>query len=108
MSTIDMALHPAYPVKVIYDTAAAEPLHGTDDNTSLIVKAPFALQLGIIPAGTTVVVEKCVIPEAGWLVDTTIVGAGAGALVTFPVRLNFVRVRRSVGAGAVLVYAQGA
>lgn len=107
MTTIDMSLKPSFPVQVIFDTAAIIPINGVDANTSQVARVPFALQIEPVPDATTVVVETRLHASATWVTASTLTGPViVPTIITYLVRLNFVRVRRSVGIGAIKVYAQ--
>ena len=106
MTTIDMSLKPKYPVTTILDTAAS--VVGADSNTSKVALTPFAIQVEAVPAATVVLVESRISVNGAWVTNATITGVTTvPTITTFPVRMNFVRVRRSSGTGAVKAFAQG-
>ncbi len=115
MPPIKMTSKPKFPTRKIYDTADAE-FHGTtldgedivaDPETSLVANAPKALTVSDIPALTTAQVEAQLHPDGPWVEVGDVLAAEAKAsLHVFDTPLNFVRVRRVSGTGAITAYVQ--
>ncbi len=76
-------------------------------NQSPAANLPKVLQIGTIAAATTLKVEACIRRALGWQqVGADLTNADNGKLVPIAAQYNFVRVRRSTGSGAAVVYAQ--
>ncbi len=104
MSLTKLSESPRFPARKIYDSADAA-FQGSDANTSVIVTAPFHIQVDAVPAATTVQIEGRLTAEGAWAILNTLTDSAA-QIITFDKPMNFVRATRS-GVGAVKVYAQG-
>ncbi len=76
-------------------------------NQSRAANLPKVLQVETIAAATTLKVEACIRRALGWQqVGADLTNADNGKLVPIAAQYNFVRVRRSTGSGAAVIYAQ--
>lgn len=88
---------------VMYDTAAAI---GDDANTSLTVTLPEIIQLEALAEGTTVKMQQRCHSSASWLDIQSFTDSDGASMVFFAVPVNYARIIRTVGTGAVKAYAQ--
>jgi hypothetical protein len=78
-------------------------------DASVVSRGPFVIQFDAIPSGTSAIIEGRLHPDAAWakIGTTTYTDSNTPALDTLGLaRYNYVRVRRSVGAGNFKAYAQ--
>jgi hypothetical protein len=88
-------------------TPATGGLYFTDVDSGIWMALPEVLYVTTVGGATTVKVEARIDAALPWVqVGADLTSADNGTLVPLTTKYNFVRLRRSAGTGAVLVYAQ--
>lgn len=106
MATINVNEQGKFSARKVYDSEDAAFQNG-DANTGVTVGSPHVIQLPAVPATSELTVEARVSADADWIPVLVATDTTEPQAIVFDVRMNFVRVVRTVGTDALYAHSQG-